>query len=99
MKIVSNFKDAWKNAGTAEKIGFVVDILCGVGSGLIGSDMGEAWSGGHGKLTSFCIKLVTFGGSVALGSVASKTIKDEYVGPLASLVDNAKKNEEDEENE
>lgn len=90
MGIFKGIRTAWKTADTAGKISMVVDVLCGVGSGLLSIDLGEGLAQGHGRFGRACIKLTVAGGTLALGNAAAKALNESYAEPLGMIIDGVK---------
>ena len=90
MGILRKMRAGWKAASTAEKINMVLDVMVGIGSGLISTDIGRKLGEGHTKLGRACIRVAVFGGSLAAGEAASKALKDNYGDIAGKFIDGVK---------
>ena len=95
MTIFQSIRATLKAMTLAEKLNMVVDILCGVGSTAIGTDIGKRISVGHRPLARICIRATCTGLGMAAGDIAAKQLKASYVKPIAALVDKSKENSEE----
>lgn len=88
--IFKRLRMSWKAMTTEEKVGLVVDILCGVGSTSMGIVAGNKMSEGRGVLEGICIRTTTTGLALYGGEIASKALRENYVPVAAALIDKAK---------
>lgn len=90
MGILTKLKLGWQRMSTAEKIGCVIDAVCGIGSASIGWTLGDKLSEGKNVLGRACVKLTTAGFSLWIGETACGELKEAYGKPIAGLIDRAK---------
>lgn len=99
MKILNRIYAGWKARTTAQKIDLVLDVLTGIGSGMISADLGRKLGEGHGRFGRACIRLTVFGASSAAGSAAKKCLQENYGDILAGTIDTVKARMKDEKKE
>lgn len=90
MGMIQRIHAGWKKRTTEEKIELVLDILTGIGSGMISADLGKRLGAGHGRFGRACVRLTTFGATMALGEVAKDRLMEGYGAPLATVIDKTK---------
>lgn len=90
MRIIQRLYAGWKQRTTAEKISLVLDVLTGVGSGMISSDIGKRLGEGHGRFGRACIRLTVFGATEAAGMAAKNQLQKNYGDILAGAIDTMK---------
>lgn len=83
-------KAEWKAMTTAQKIGCVIDIICGFGSAAAGAKIGAQLSAGSGKFESFCIRTVTTGACMAAGEAGSKALRSNFGDFAGAVIDKAR---------
>ena len=88
--IFNKLRMSWKAMTIEEKIGLVVDIMCGVGSTSMGIVAGNKMSEGRSVVEQICIKTTTAGLAIYGGELASKALKENYVPVAASLIEKVK---------
>ena len=77
----------WKSMPTVEKIGTIIDVICGVGGSAGALVAGAKLSEGKGKIESACIRITTAGLGIAAAEVASKELRDTYGECAAKIID------------
>lgn len=90
LKVLKAIKSGWKNLSTADKVGFVIDCICGAGCALVSHDIGDKLAEGHTKLGRACIRTLVYGGSLAAGQAAGNALRENYGDAAASLIDKAR---------
>lgn len=105
MGILRKFSQAWKQATTIQKVETILDLLCGVGSGIASVSVTNKLTEGQNKLSKFFVGLTVTGLSLAAGDTASKALTENYGVAIANVIDRAKsgmavkEDEEDSDNE
>lgn len=84
-KLLKTIKDGWKGLRTADKIGIVIDILCGCGAAFVSKKVGDNLCEGHGRFERLCIRTVTTGASLAAAEAGAESLKRNY-GDVAGLM-------------
>ena len=98
MGFIDKLKIGWKSMSTEEKIGTIIDVICGVGSTSIGMTVGNKLSEGKGIIGKICIKTTCLGLGYAGGDISSKALRNQYAAPLGVIIDKMKaKNDEKKE--
>lgn len=97
MKIFSQIRAGWKAASTADKVHIILDILCGMGTGILIYDVTAMLAPGHNKLEKALITITTSGLGLAAGNVAANTLHESYGVVLANAIDRAKDTSKKEE--
>ena len=101
MGILSNIVKTWKSYSTEKKIGVIVDIVCGIGSGLLSTQVSKKAGEGHRLPARICIGTVVTGATLYAADKASEELMKEYGTPLSKTIDaiksrQAKHNEQEE---
>ena len=87
MNILRKLRSGWKKLETVEKVGLVIDILCGVGSASMSIIAGNKMSEGRGIVERICIKTTMAGLGLAGGEIAGNALKENYAPLAAGLID------------
>ena len=87
MGMIQRLYAGWKQRTTAEKINLMLDVLTGIGSGMISSDIGKKLGEGHGRFGRACIRLTVFGATEAAGMAAKNQLQKNYGDILAGAID------------
>ena len=90
MGILKKISLTWKTMTTAEKIGMVIDIVCGAGAGVGSMIAGAKLGAGRSKIEKVCISTCTAGLGLAAADVSSQALKENYGNLAAALIDRAK---------
>lgn len=96
MGIFKSFRSAWKAASTAEKMNLVLDIICGVGTGIVAGRVTEKLLPGMNKVERVCTSIAMSGLGMAAGTAASKAY-GEYTAVIGQAIDSAKEKKEQKE--
>lgn len=96
MGIFSKIKQSWQMKSTTEKVNFILDIICSIGTGAMGVVAGKKLSEGCKPVTKVCVRVSCAGLAMAAGDIATKTLQENYGKPIAAVIDHvkAKKKEE-----
>ena len=98
MGIFKKFGMEWKKASTADKINFVLDILCGFGSAAIGGVLTKKLAPNLNKVERVCASITMSGLGMAAGNVASKAFTP-YTEGIGKIVDAIKAKPDDDQKE
>ena len=89
MGILKAMKSSWKAATTAEKLNFVLDLICGFGAGAIGGTVTKKLLPNMNKIEQICAGITMGGLTMAAGTVAAKAY-EPYTEAVGKIVDTAK---------
>lgn len=102
MKIKTFFttlKAGWKAATLAEKLTMVTDVICGIGSGAIGTGVAKIVnSHSTSKVEKVCVDITCLGLGWAMGETAKNAIVNSAIIPITDMI-NARKAAETTEEE
>ena len=97
MGFFDRLKLSWKRMSTAEKIGLVIDAICGSGSVLMGMTVSRKLCEDTKSVVSkVCIKTTVAGLSIAAGDISAKALRENYGNLIGEIVDRSAKKAEEE---
>lgn len=97
MGIFARIKDSWQTKSTVEKVNFVLDLICSIGTGAIGITAGRKLSQDCKPVTKVCVRVSCAGLAMAAGDIATKELQEHYGKPVAAIIDHVKANKKKEE--
>lgn len=88
MKILKRLKSKWLAMTTAEKIGVGIDIVCGIGGGIITRTVGDKLTENCVTKTGrFCVRAAVMGAVLAGVESGSGYLKKNYGDPAGMIID------------
>ena len=87
MGIFESLKKTWKSYSTEEKIGMVIDVICGIGGGCLSHEAGKRLSAGKNIFEAICIRALCYGAGLSLTKAADKELRENWAKPAGTIID------------
>jgi hypothetical protein len=96
MGIFNKLYMRWQSLPLNEKIGLILDAVCGVGCSAVTTAAAKKWTEGSNLLTKVCVRTGMAGLGLAAGDISSKALKESYSEPLCEIIDGLKNKQKEE---